>query len=218
MKKYKVIICIPTFVSVHAELFDQFMKLAVWADKNDYPILTVPDRTHNDARNWLATGGGGFSNSRMLINMTDTFVWIDSDMVFTHDDLEQLIEHEHPFVSGVYYKGQENKKIVMAAKWDEEKFLKTGQMNYLTESDIKDARGKPIQVSYVGFGFCKTDSFLLEKMSYPYFTNKVVTIKNEKHVYTENCSEDASFCLDSSVKPIIDTKLIIGHYRRGVIR
>lgn len=150
--------------------------------------------------------------------MTECLIWIDSDTVFSLDQLEQLIKHEHPFVSAVYYTQSKSKdKMVVAANWDESKFLKTGRMEYLTEQNIKDARKQPIQVSYVGFGFCKTNTSIFEKMSYPYFTNKIVTMQNKDVSYTENVSEDASFCLDSSVKPIVDTTLIVGHLKSGVI-
>ena len=218
MKKYKVIICIPTFVGIKAELADQFIQLGGYAKEKGYPVITIPNKTHVDARNWLATGGGGFQNSKMLINMTECLIWIDSDTVFSLDQLEQLIKHEHPFVSAVYYtQRKSNDKMVVAANWDESKFLKTGRMEYLTEQNIKDARKQPIQVSYVGFGFCKTNTSIFEKMSYPYFTNKIVTIQNKDVSYTENVSEDASFCLDSSVKPIVDTTLIVGHLKSGVV-
>ena len=218
-KQYKVIMCIPTFVGIHARLLDQFIQLGGYAKEKGYPVITCPNKTHNEARNWLATGGAGFSNSKMLINMTESLVWIDPDMGFGLDQLDNLIHHDHPFVSGIYYKkdDQSGKKHVMAAHWDETTFLKTGNLNFLTEQDITDARKKPLQVSYVGFGFCKTNTSIFEKMSYPYFTNKIITMKNEEVSYTENISEDKSFCLDSSVKPIVDTTLLINQLKVGVV-
>lgn len=213
MTKYKVTICIPTYGTIFAEQLEQFIMLGRWAEKHSFPLLTVSNRTHVDARNWLATGGAGFSASSILSDHTENLLWIDSDMQFTESDLDRLVEHTHPFVSGVYKKGNR----IMAAHWNEAKFNETGKMDFLTQEDIDEARGKPINVSYVGFGFCKTDMSLFEKMSYPYFRNKMVTIKyKDKHV-TENVSEDASFCLDCSVKPILDTKIKLGHLKVGTI-
>ena len=103
MKKYKVIICIPTYFSVHAELLEQFITLGSWASSNDYPILTIFNKSQLDAKNWLATGGGGLSNSKMLNQMTDTLVWINSNIVFNTNQIEQLIDNEHPFASCVIY-------------------------------------------------------------------------------------------------------------------
>ena len=37
----KTVILIPTFVSIQAELFDQFLELSAWAASNNISILTV---------------------------------------------------------------------------------------------------------------------------------------------------------------------------------
>lgn len=218
MKDKKVAILIPTYNSVSAKLFDQWINLGAWADKNNHKIVSIANRTHNDARNWLATGGAGFMNPDLMLALFDTFVWIDSDMQFASHQLEALLEHDHPFVSGVYYKTDpdDSYKEIMAARWNEEKFLMTGRMDYLTEEEVKKAK-KPIQVSYCGFGFCKTDTSIFRKMAYPYFTNKRVTIEKEEQSFSENASEDVSFCLDSPVKPIIDPSIVLGHVKEYIL-
>lgn len=218
MTNKKVAILIPTYNSTSAKLFDQWIQLGAWAEKNNIKVISVYNRTHNDARNWLATGGAGFMNPDLMLSLFDTFVWIDSDMKFDVNQVESLIQHDHPFVSGVYYKTDDTNTIkeVMAARWDEEKFLMTGRMDYLKEDEIKRAKN-PIQVSYCGFGFCKTDTSLFKKMAYPYFTNKRVTIEKEKQSFTENASEDVSFCLDSPVKPVIDPNIVLGHVKEYIL-
>ena len=50
-------------------------------------------------------------------------------------------------------------------------------------------------------------------MKYPYFTNKAVNIGE----YTENCSEDVSFCLDSPIKPKIIRDLRVGHMKNCIV-
>ena len=218
MTNKKVAILIPTYNNISARLLDQWFQLGAWASQNEYKILTVTNRTHNDARNWLATGGAGFMNPDLMLSMFDVFVWIDSDMQFQTHQIQSLLEHEHPFVSGVYYKTDDSNTIkeVMAARWDEEKFLMTGRMDFIKQEEIQKAK-QPIQVSYCGFGFCKVDTSLMKKMAYPYFTNKRVTIEREKQSYTENASEDVSFCLDSPVKPILDPNIIVGHVKEYII-
>ena len=79
----KIAICIPTHTSISALLFDQWIGLSAWCAKNNIPIITIANRTHNDARNWLATAGGGFEKPNQLINQVDYILWIDSDQVFT---------------------------------------------------------------------------------------------------------------------------------------
>ena len=81
----------PTFRNVSAELMAQFMQMAGWCALNKVEIITVANRTHADARNWLVTGGGGFSKPRTLIDSCYQIVFVDSDQVFTLAQLKELI-------------------------------------------------------------------------------------------------------------------------------
>ena len=186
----------------------QWFAFAAWCGINKVEILTVANRTHNDARNWLATGGGGFEQPKQLIDTCYQIVFIDSDQVFNLEQVKTLIEHRGDFVSGWYLKGD----TPMAARWDEDKFLSTGTMDFLTVDELKSST-KDIEVDYCGFGFAKIKSRMLRQMSYPYFTNKQTTIGE----YTENISEDASFCLDAPIKPTIIPTLRVGHLKEIVI-
>jgi len=212
----KVCICIPTYVSIKAELFQQFLDLSNWATLNNYPLLTIANRTHNDARNWLATAGGGHKNPTNLINQVDTIIWIDSDMVFSVEQLNKLLTYDDPFIAGWYIKTDTQNlptPNVMAARWDEDKFLTDGHMDFLQVDEINNSKEESIECDYTGFGFVKTDVSILKEMTYPYFTNKKVNIEDR----TENCSEDVSFCLDSPIKPKIIKDLRIGHMKSTVV-
>ena len=159
----KIAICIPTHTSVSAVLFDQWIGLSAWCAKNNIPIITVANRTHNDARNWLATGGGGFSNPNQVIDQMDYLIWIDSDQAFTLDNLRTLIACDDKFCTGWYLKG----KTPMVARWDEKVFLKTGSMNFLSTKELEQSKGKLVEVSYCGFGFTKTHTDLFKGLTYP---------------------------------------------------
>ena len=209
----RVVIVIPTFVSISAVLFNQWIGLSTWCGKNKIPILTINNRTHNDARNWLATGGGGFKNPNELVDKIDWIVWIDSDQVFDLEDLKKLIRCKEKFCTGWYLKGD----TPMVARWDEETFIKTGNMAFLSKDELEQSKGKLIEVSYCGFGFTKTHSDLFRNLTYPFFRNKVVKVGD----YLENVSEDASFCLDvyrhMKIKPKVISDLKIGHLKEMVI-
>ena len=86
-------------------------------------------------------------------------------------------------------------------------------MDFLTKEELEQSKGKLIEVSYCGFGFTKTHVDLFKELTYPFFTNKIVQIGD----YRENVSEDASFCLDVSVKPKVITDLKVGHLKEMVI-
>jgi hypothetical protein len=214
----KVCICIPTYVSIKAELFQQFIELIQWASRRPLTtITTIPNRTHNDARNWLATAGGGNANPNNLTEQVDIIVWIDSDMVFTLEDITKLLSYEDdPFVAGWYVKTNNQNmptSNIMAARWDEDKFLKDGHMDFLQVDEVTNSKEELIECDYTGFGFVKMNTSVLKKMTYPYFTNKIVNIGG----LIENCSEDVSFCLDSPVKPKIVRDLRVGHFKSTVI-
>ena len=164
----KVVICIPTHGSVSALLFGQWIGLSAWCTKKNIPIVTIENRTHNDARNWLATAGGGFQKPNQLINQVDYIIWIDSDQVFSVEDLEKLIDCDEKFCTGWYLKGD----TPMVARWDEKTFLKTGSMDFLTKEELEQSKGKLIEVSYCGFGFTKTHVDLFKELTYPFLPIK----------------------------------------------
>ena len=213
MKFQKTAICIPIHGSLNALLFEQFLSFSAWCQEQKIPILTVANRTHNDARNWLATAGGGFSNPTQLIDAFDTLVWIDADQVFSPKDVVELLRCDAPFCTGWYLNGT----TPMVARWDEAAFLSTGHMDFVSQEELKQSKEALLEVSYCGFGFTKTSTELFKGLRYPYFTNKLVRIGN----YTENVSEDASFCLDVAhhlqIQPKVLTGLKVGHLKPQVI-
>ena len=209
----KIVICIPTYVSVSSSLFNQWIQLAKWCTEKNIEIITISNRTHNDARNWLATGGGGFQNPTNLINEVDWLIWIDSDQFFTKNNLQTLIDCDEKFCCGWYVKDT----APMVAKWDEDKFLKNGHMDFLTSEELEESKEELIEVDYCGFGFTKTHVSLFKELTYPFFRNEMVTIGD----YQENVSEDATFCLYvnkyANIKPKVITDLKIGHLKEVII-
>ncbi len=201
---------IPIYNTISGRLLPQFLNLQEWCSQLDGKIYTVVGRTHADARNWLCTNGGGFSNPRSLINKVDYLVWIDADQDFNYTELNTLLKYDSPFCAGWYVKDLSN--TVMIADWDEDNFKKNGTMNFWHQDDIIKQK-KPFEVDYCGFGFTKVSTDILKEMEYPYFRQKVVEIGK----YKENVSEDASFCLDVKdklgIKPTILPQLRINHLK-----
>jgi len=201
---------IPIYNTISGRLLPQFLNLQEWCPQLDGKIYTIVGRTHADARNWLCTDGGGFSNPRNLINKVDYLVWIDADQDFNYTELNTLLSYESQFCAGWYVKDLSG--IAMIADWDEGNFKKNGTMNFWHQDDIIKQK-KPFEVDYCGFGFTKVSTDILKEMEYPYFRQKVVEIGK----YKENVSEDASFCLDVKdklgIKPTILPQLRINHLK-----
>ena len=206
----KYAFCIPIYNTISGRLLPQFLNLQEWCLDLDGKIFTVVGRTHADARNYLCTDGGGFSNPNKLIDNFDYIVWIDSDQSFNYQQLNTLLQYDSQFCSGWYVKDLSN--VAMIADWNEEDFKKQGKMNFWSKSKIT-AQKQPFEVDYCGFGFTKVSTDLLKQMEYPYFRQKLVKIGK----YTENVSEDASFCLDvyekTGVKPLVLPKLKVNHLK-----
>ena len=201
---------VPIYNHISGRLFKRFLNLQEWCPQLDGKIYTVVGRTHADARNWLCTDGGGFTNPRSLINKVDYLIWIDSDQDFNYTELNTLLSYDSQFCAGWYVKDLSG--IAMIADWNEKDFKRQGTMNFWHQDKIVEQK-KPFEVDYCGFGFTKVSTDILKEMEYPYFRQKVVEIGK----YKENVSEDATFCLDvtelTGIRPTILPELRIRHLK-----
>ena len=209
---------IPIGDSISGKLIPQLLNLQDYTKQVDGKIFTIANRTHVDARNWLATAGGGFKNPTNLIDQCEWLVWLDSDQQFNLGQIKMLLDRPEKFVSGWYIKDHAGQRSpqAMVAHWDEEYFKKNGSMQFLHEDELIGKKD-PIEVSYVGFGFVKIHTSILKEMEYPYFRQHVQHIGG----YKDNSSEDVSFCLDAyeatGIKPLVIPQLKIGHLKEIII-
>jgi hypothetical protein len=189
-----------------------------YANQVDAQIITVANRTHVDARNFLATGGGGFKKPHHLIDQAEWLVWFDADQVYNIGQVKMLLDRPEKFTSGWYIKDHAGQRSpqAMVAHWNEEYFEKNGSMQFLHEDELIGKKD-PVEVSYVGFGFCKVHSSIFREMEYPYFRQHVHKVGK----YQDNSSEDVSFCLDAykatGIKPLVIPQLRIGHLKEIII-
>ena len=95
--------------------------------------------------------------------------------------------------------------------WDGVDDSEEGEVPEQSEEEIVENDSEPTSeddnvedLDFISMDFCKINSeSILRKMSYPYFTNKIITIKGDERNYVEKMREDWSFCLDSPIKPKI---------------
>jgi hypothetical protein len=154
----------------------------------------------------------------------DVFVTIDSDIVFTPEQLFELIEStvNYPVVAGMYMMA-DCKHLAVVKEWDTDYFAKNGTFEFMTVEALdvlKTATDvKYLPVSYVGMGFMAIKKEVLDALSYPYFHTDLQTIQGEKEI-TEMCSEDVSLCKNISAAGYtvyLDTDLRVGHVKDIVI-
>ena len=153
----------------------------------------------------------------------DVFVTIDSDVVFTAQNLIDLIEatEEKDVVAG-YYRMSDLKNLVIVKDWDINHFKKTGSFKYLQHEDMEEYKEhKYLKVAYCGMGFMALTKNAIDSLSYPYFHTDLQEFKGtDGKLIREMCSEDVSFCRNLTKEGFeinILPKLRVGHEKALII-
>ncbi len=181
-------------------------------ERRGYPVWRVHGYSAIDAaRNQLANDA--------LAQGFDELMWIDADIVFDPDDVEELRRHDLPLVCGLYPK-QSCRQFACS-------FLPP------TRQVLLGTRGDLIEILYCGFGFVLTRRVLYETMQrqlelptcnqrfqtplVPYFTPLIAGEGEQAWLL----SEDYSFCERArrcGFRVMADTTLRLWHvgpYRYG---
>lgn len=157
----------------------------------------------------------------------DVWLTIDSDMVFTPEDVLELIRNTeiHPVVSGLYLM-QNVQNYACITEWDETYFKENGSFKFLTPKDVEDyqkeTNQKFMEVVYNGMGFFACRKGVIESLQYPYFYRELQEIKDDDGnvIMRDMCSEDVAFCKnikDAGYSVYVNTQLRLGHEKSFVI-
>ena len=213
---------------IQGRLFTQYLDLQSWCERNNSTILTCNGLFLNFARNLLATGGKGYSDTSPP--KAEWLFWIDSDIKFSIEQIEYLLNEvpeENLFATGWYQSDHGDKAMV--GSWDEEYFKENLHMpftsaKWLLEMAKEDTR-KIVQVDWCGFGFTKVHRSIYEQMDYPYYPLNEIEIegcrdpKNEGEKITIKALsfEDVSFCRNcyktTGIKPVVIPELRVAHLK-----
>ena len=155
--------------------------------------------------------------------MIDYDVWltIDSDIVFTPEQVIELIEdtEKYPVVSGLFSMSV-LQHYAAVKEWDMEYFKKYGTFEFL-KVDALDTTEKYMKVAYNGMGFFACRKGVIENIKYPYFSYPLIEIETEDgKLLRDMCSEDVAFCKnlkDVGYNVIVNTSLRVGHEKTLVI-
>lgn len=156
----------------------------------------------------------------------DVWVTIDSDIIFTPQQVIDLIEatDQHPVVSGMYRMSNLTSYTIVK-DWDTEYFAKNGTFKFLTPEDVNnwktETQLKYLPVHYTGLGFFAITKEVLRKMTYPYFHSELQEIiTDDGKILRDVCSEDVAFCkniIKIGVPIVINTDIRVGHNKLIVI-
>ena len=156
----------------------------------------------------------------------DIWITIDSDIVFTYEQIINLIEStdEHPVVAGMY-RMADLVNFAFVKNWDETYFKERGTFQFITPEEIenwkKETEFKYFPVVYSGMGFMAIRREVFDKLKYPFFDSELITItKEDGTIIRDICSEDVSFCKKISqagFQIMVNTDIRVGHIKSLVI-
>jgi len=147
----------------------------------------------------------------------DVLLWIDSDMVFTPDDVETIINHADPVVSGICPVDQNRAGLARYASYQEGTpegiiYFNTKDNNY-----AEMEKTGLFEVDFAGFAFIAVKRGVFEEIEYPWFRHKDIDLDGKQIV----TSEDFGMCeriRDAGFKIFADPKVRIGHEKNWVLR
>ena len=156
----------------------------------------------------------------------DVWITIDSDIVFTYEQIIKLIEatDEHPIVAGMY-RMSDLVNYAFVKDWDQTYFKEKGTFQFVTPEEIEkwkeETNIKYYPVVYSGMGFMAIKKEVFEKIKYPFFDSEILTIQKEDgSVIRDICSEDVSFCrklTQAGYHIMINTDIRVGHIKPLII-
>lgn len=148
----------------------------------------------------------------------DYLMWIDDDIVFTFDQIKQLLNRKLDVVAGLYMMSDQ-KHFAAVQNWDEQYYIQNGSFQFMTEEDIQ-GKQDPMPVAYSGFGFMLMKHGVIESLQYPWF-NPITYEFNVGGVQIKDfSSEDTSICRMLTEKGIpvhIDPTVRVGHLKSIVL-
>jgi hypothetical protein len=151
----------------------------------------------------------------------DVWLTIDSDIVFSPEQVIELIEDtdKYPVVSGLY-RMEDLVHFAAVEKWDLEYFKQHGAFKFIEVNGF-DTSEKHKAVAYNGMGFFACRKGVIENLKYPYFSYPLIELEAENgKLIRDMCSEDVAFCKnlkDAGYRVMINTSLRVGHEKTLII-
>ena len=218
-----IVFCIPgnsfsdTFLKCWTILYDWCLKnnikpiLSNAYTSNVYYVRSLCLKLSNDA--------GEFQQPFRGLDY-DYICWIDSDMVFTPQHLQALINADKDVISGIYMM-QNCKEFTTVLDWNEEYFLKTGRFKFLEAADVQKLIDEPIRkCAYTGLGFTLMKKGVMEKVPYPPFLPYTHTYESQNGPMQEFASEDVSLFRKLEkigIDSYVDLRVRVGHEKSQII-
>jgi len=218
-KQITIIFCVPgNRFSGH--FLKAWTNLFVWCVNNNInPILSnhYDSNVYYARQKCLGPDSTRGSNQKPYNGKVkyDYLMWIDSDMYFSPQQLEGLLDMNKDIASGLY-RMQDGKKFATVEKYNTKEYQENGEFTFLNDKLLED---KPdiFPVEYTGFGWVLIKYGVIEKMDYPWFRPEWMKMGENIEEFT---SEDVGFCINAikkGFKIYVNKNIIIGHEKSLII-
>jgi hypothetical protein len=205
----KIQICLPMYNEIHPgcvrgvrDCLQASAKLGI-----DFHVNMIQSSNITHARNFLLNDGKSQSSKQEPIPGYDYFLFVDSDMGFSVEDVAQLLSLRTPVASGLYLEKGTGKSL--AGFWERDDF----------ENPIFGVKGDTLaegikgttEVDWVGAGFLLIARAVLCELTYPWFHQN--TINGPEGVRL--IGEDFGFCLrcnEAGIPIVVDCDVKLDHY------
>jgi hypothetical protein len=142
----------------------------------------------------------------------DYVMWIDSDIVFTVDNFVKLVNHDKDIMTGWYASPIGKDGELATSVYDQ---IDAGQNHSVGVEEMKGLT-EPFRIAGNGLGWTLMKSGVLEKMPYPWFVPKMLTMNGKKWA----TSEDIMFFIDAHLAGYeiwVDPTIRVGHEKITVL-
>jgi len=154
----------------------------------------------------------------------DYIMWVDSDMVFSHEDFLKLLESPHDITSGLY-RMADRKNFATVKNMDDNLLLENGHYEFLSVDELlkykeDETNDRYLSVGYTGMGWMLIKKGVIESLEYPWFYRNATSLTKNNIDVKEMMSEDVAFCknlLDKGYKVHVDTNVIVGHEKKVIL-
>jgi len=217
LKGLKIMFCIPgkSFSNHFLNCWDTLTR---WLYKQgiDYGLSTGYTAIVHTARDYVL-GINNYSKEKVPFEGKidyDYIMWIDSDIIFSRADFENLILADQDVVSGFYTIDSIGPENNYAASIDGELLNQKMIDDYKNDSECKCHR--VMEVTAPAMGFCLIKKKVMDKLKYPFFEPKY--IQDGKFYGFEG--EDSGFfrkIREAGFKTHIHTVVRVGHEKTQII-
>lgn len=216
----KLQVCLPGH-SFSAEFFSCFIRLTQWLIKNKitYVINMAQSYSIHEVRNKCLQGDYRKGPEQKPFNgdQYTHIVWLDSDIIFTPQHIEQLLASDKQVIGGLY----RTRNLKEFAAGNIENFTSDviKPAVPLTPEYIKD-KPSPVRVDYLGFGACVMKQGVIENLTFPWFRPELLTTEIDGVLCSAIPTEDIVLFRSLAKKGIdafVDSNVIVGHLKSFTI-